>query len=162
MTQENNKQNTIRFENAQELMDYIGVSRATLYRRLEAYKMKSSKRVFTQDELELLKQQPEKDTKQKNTDPNTEMFKEVLRSNETILNDLKQSYETVIQNKDKELMYKDSQIEQQQIQLDTKDKQIEELHTLIDQQQKLSAQLKLELEEVREPRGFWSRLFGGK
>ena len=87
MTQEDNKQNTIRFENAQELMDYIGVSRATLYRRLEAYKMKSSKRVFTQDELELLKQQPEKDTKQKNTYPNTEMFKEVLRSNETILNE---------------------------------------------------------------------------
>lgn len=160
MTQEDNKQNAIRFENAQDLMDYIGVSRATLYRRLEAYKMKSSKRVFNQDELELLKQQPEKEAKQKNTDPNTEIFKDVLRSNETILNELKQSYETTIQNKDKDLMYKDSRIEQQQIQLDTKDKQIEELHTLIDQQQKLSAQLKLELEEVTEPRGFWSRLFG--
>lgn len=160
MTQEDNKQNAVRFENAQELMDYIGVSRATLYRRLEAYEMKSSRRVFTQDELELLKQQPEKEAKQKNTDPNTEIFKNVLRSNDTILNELKQSYETIIQNKDKELMYKDSRIEQQQIQLDTKDKQIEELHTLIDQQQKLSAQLKLELEEVTEPRGFWSRLFG--
>ena len=54
MTQEDNKQNTIRFENAQELMDYIGVSRATLYRRMNAYNMKSSKRLFTQDELELL------------------------------------------------------------------------------------------------------------
>ena len=73
---------------------------------------------------------------------------------------MKQSYKTIIQNKDKELIYKDSRLEQQQIQLDTKDKQIEELHTLIDQQQKLSAQLKLELEEVTEPRGFWSRLFG--
>lgn len=160
MTQEDNKQNTIRFENAQELMDYIGVSRATLYRRLEAYKMKSSKRVFTQDELELLKQQPEKEAKQNNTDPNTEIFKDMLRSNETILNELKQSYETIIQNKEKELIYKDSRLEHQQIQLDTKDKQIEELHTLIDQQQKLSAQLKLELEEVTEPRGFWSRVFG--
>ena len=98
MTQEDNKQNTIRFENAQELMDYIGVSRATLYRRLEAYKMKSSKRIFTQDELELLKQQPEKEAKQKNTDPNTEIFKDISRSNDTILNELKQSYETIIQN----------------------------------------------------------------
>ena len=41
MSQEENKQNIIRFDNAQELMDYIGVSRATLYRRMNAYNMKS-------------------------------------------------------------------------------------------------------------------------
>ena len=108
MSQEENKQNIIRFDNAQELMDYIGVSRATLYRRMNAYNMKSSKRSFTQDELDSLKEQPERQAKQ----------------------------------------------------IETSDKQISELHTLLDQQQKLSAQLKLQLEEVSESKkGFWNRIF---
>lgn len=161
MSQDEKIQNMIRFDNAQELMDYIGVSRATLYRRMNAYNMKSSKRSFTQEELEYLKEQPERQLKQSESKQNTAMIQNALRANESLLRELKQSYDTQIQQKDKELLYKQSEIDKQAKQIETSDKQISELHTLLDQQQKLSAQLKLQLEEVNESKkGFWSRLFG--
>ena len=163
MTQDDNKQNTIRFENAQELMDYIGVSRATLYRRMNACNMKSSKRLFTQDELDYLKEQPERKVKQTENKINNDMIQNALRANENLLNEIKQNYDTQIQQKDKELSYKQLEIDKQAKQIETSDKQISELHTLLDQQQKLSAQLKLQLEEVSESKkGFWARIFGGK
>ena len=160
MSQEENKQNIIRFDNAQELMDYIGVSRATLYRRMNAYNMKSSKRSFTQDELDSLKEQPERQVKQSESKLNNDMIQNTLRANENLLNELKQNYDTQIQQKDKELSYKQLEIDKQAKQIETSDKQISELHTLLDQQQKLSAQLKLQLEEVSESKkGFWNRIF---
>lgn len=160
MSQDEKIQNMIRFDNAQELMDYIGVSRATLYRRMNAYNMKSSKRSFTQEELESLKEQPERQLKQSESKQNTDMIQNALRANESLLRELKQSYDTQIKQKDKELSYKQSEIDKQAKQIETSDKQISELHTLLDQQQKLSAQLKLQLEEVNESKkGFWARLF---
>lgn len=160
MSQDDKIQNTMRFDNAQELMDYIGVSRATLYRRMNAYNMKSSKRSFTQEELESLKEQPERQLKQSENKQNTDMIQNALRANEILLRELKQSYDTQIKQKDKELSYKQSEIDKQAKQIETSDKQISELHTLLDQQQKLSAQLKLQLEEVNESKkGFWARLF---
>lgn len=160
MSQDENIQNMIRFDNAQELMDYIGVSRATLYRRMNAYNMKSSKRSFTQEELESLKEQPERQLKQSESKQNTDMIQNALRANEILLRELKQSYDTQIQQKDNELLYKQSEIDKQAKQIETSDKQISELHTLLNQQQKLSAQLKLQLEEVNESKkGFWARLF---
>jgi len=160
MSQDEKIQNMIRFDNAQELMDYIGVSRATLYRRMNAYNMKSSKRSFTQEELEYLKEQPERQLKQSESKQNTDMIQNALRANESLLRELKQSYDTQIKQKDKELSYKQSEIDKQAKQIETSDKQISELHTLLDQQQKLSAQLKLQLEEVNESKkGFWARLF---
>lgn len=160
MSQEENKQNIIRFDNAQELMDYIGVSRATLYRRMNAYNIKSSKRSFTQDELDSLKEQPERQVKQTENKINNDMIQNALRANENLLNELKQNYDTQIQQKDKELSYKQLEIDKQAKQIETSDKQISELHKLLDQQQKLSAQLKLQLEEVSESKkGFWNRIF---
>lgn len=163
MSQEGNKQNIIRFDNAQELMDYIGVSRATLYRRMNAYNMKSSKRSFTQNELDSLKEQPERQVKQSENKINTDMIQNALRANEKLLNEIKQNYDTQIQQKEKELSYKQLEIDKQAKQIETSDKQISELHTLLDQQQKLSAQLKLQLEEVSESKkSFWARIFRGK
>lgn len=163
MSQEGNKQNIIRFDNAQELMDYIGVSRATLYRRMNAYNMKSSKRSFTQNELDSLKEQPERQVKQSENKINTDMIQNSLRANEKLLNEIKQNYDTQIQQKEKELSYKQLEIDKQAKQIETSDKQISELHTLLDQQQKLSAQLKLQLEEVSESKkSFWARIFRGK
>lgn len=163
MSQEEHKQDVIRFDNAQELMDYIGVSRATLYRRMNAYNMKSSKRSFTKDELDSLKEQPERQVKQSENKINADMIQNALRANENLLNEIKHNYDTQIQQKDKELSYKQLEIDKQSKQIETSDKQISELHTLLDQQQKLSAQLKLQLEEVSESKkGFWARLFGGK
>ena len=160
MSQEKNKQNIIRFDNAQELMDYIGVSRATLYRRMNAYNMKSNKRSFNVDELESLKEQPERQVKQSESKINNDMIQKSLRANENLLNELKQNYDNQIQQKDKELLYKQLEIDKQAKQIETSDKQISELHTLLDQQQKLSAQLKLQLEEVNESKkGFWAKLF---
>lgn len=159
MSQEKNKQNIIRFDNAQELMDYISVSRATLYRRMNAYNMKSNKRSFTVDELESLKEQPDRKVKQSESEINTNMIQNALIANKNILNYLKQSYDTQIQQKDKDLSYKQLEIDKQSKQIETSDKQISELHTLLDQQQKLSAQLKLQLEEVNESKkGFWAKI----
>lgn len=160
MSQEKNKHNFTHFDNAQELMDYIGVSRATLYRRMRAYNMKSNKRTFNEDELNSLKEQPERKLKQSENKLNADMVQKALRFNEILLNELKQNYDTQIQQKDKELLYKQLEIDKQSKQIETSDKQISELHTLLDQQQKLSAQLKLQLEEVNESKkGFWARLF---
>lgn len=160
MSQDENKQNIIHFDNAQELMDYIGVSRATLYRRMNAYNMKSNKRSFTIDELDSLKQQPERQVKQSESKQNNDIIQSALRANDILLEELKQSYDTQIQQKDKELLNKQLELDKQTKQIDTSNKQIEELHTLLDQQQKLSAQLKLQLEEVSESKkGFWARLF---
>lgn len=101
--------------------------------------------------------------KQSESKQNNDMIQNALRANENLLNELKQNYDTQIQQKDKELSYKELEIDKQAKQIETSDKQISELHTLLDQQQKLSAQLKLQLEEVSESKkGFWARLFGRK
>jgi len=99
--------------------------------------------------------------KQSESKLNNDMIQNALRANENLLNELKQNYDTQIQQKEQELSYKQLEIDKQAKQIETSDKQISELHTLLDQQQKLSAQLKLQLEEVSESKkGFWARLFG--
>lgn len=164
MNQQNETQETIQFKNVQEILNKLNISRATFYRRANALGMQSNKRFFTLSELEKLKERSFSESKQNKTSQNNEMFRDVLRDRDNYLDEIKHSYDLIIQSKDKALSDKQSELDKQSIQLEEAKQDKNDLKKLLDQQQKLSLQLKIELSETQEKpkRGFWARLFGFK